>query len=554
MNNEETKSALDENLNNEAIEVNTSTENPEVSENTVEDSGKDFMFADVPIKIESIAQNEEITEAGANQPEEPPMVDSDNIVPEITTENIASTQEQIEINEPETLITAVPETSTADTVSEQPTADKSLQEIPQTDITTAATAVETKDKAVSEAEQAAQREYKSQRQKLFDAIYEELKTKIDSKETIEVEVKARIRGGLRVHYKDLPMFLPTSHYTLKRNPSEEEMQASIGQKFEVYVHEFQEFDEGRKAVIVSRKKMLMKDIWNKIQPGDIIDGRVSSIAPFGVFVEFNGLEGLIHISRLSKSHIDDPNKHFKRGQDIQAKILEINKDKNKIALSRKELEGSPWKGIEQEVKPGMIVKGIVRRLTEFGAYIELKSGVDGLLRNNELSWTKRVRKPADLLSLGQEINVEIMSISEEKESASLSYKRTQPNPWLTLAEKYPLGSEHEGTILQVIPQGAIVNITEDIDGFMPRSKMRPFMKGKKIPYASGEKLKVIITDLNPAEESLILTPRIEENPAPQRQNENRQSPAKPKPTPSSTFSLGDMLSETELQRLHDINK
>ncbi|MFH1049558.1 MAG: S1 RNA-binding domain-containing protein [bacterium] len=394
---------------------------------------------------------------------------------------------------------------------------------------------------------------RSARQKYFDLIFSELKSKIGKRETVEVEVKARIRGGLRVHYKDIPLFLPTSHLILKKNPSEEYIQSFVGQKIDVFVHEFQEFDQGRKAVIVSRKKLLVKEMWEKIQVGDVVEGKVSSIVPFGVFVDFDGLEGLIHVSQLSKTHVVNPKDRFKKGQEIKARIIEIFKDRRKIGLSSKEFEESVWKGIEQEFQAGMKVSGIVKRLTEFGAYLELKPGIDGLLRNNELSWTKRGLRAVDLFDIGQTVEVEIITISEQKENATLSYKRIFPNPWPELIEKLKVGSEHEGTVLQIIPQGAVISLMKDIDGFMPRSKMKMFMKGNRIPFKSGDKLIVTVADLNPENQSLILMPKeVLKEPEPKPAQEKRQQ-SKPKTSNESTFSLGDMLSESERKKLEDIN-
>ncbi|MFC2129940.1 S1 RNA-binding domain-containing protein [Bacteroidota bacterium] len=562
MNNEETKK-------NETTNLTTETEQSEILPNSQdetqiqqppENNSNDSLTEAITETSQDVSpaikagdpfekQEKEIPEIAEITDQSVNTQETNNVTEEKTEDDVVENMKIENSDDSITVQNQLEEVDTVDTVQNSNLATEEKVEHP----TSKETKPETQDQSKPEESPAKNEEYQSPKQKYFDEIFTELKEKINSKETIEIEVKARIRGGLRVHYKELPMFLPTSHFTLKRNPSEEEMQASIGQTFNVLVHEYQEFDEGRKAVIVSRKKLLLDEVWNKIQIGDIIEGKVSSIASFGVFVEFEGVEGLIHISRLSKIHIDDPNRFFKKGQSIQAKIIDINKEKSKIALSRKELEESPWKSIEEKIKPETQVKGIVRRLTDFGAYVELKPGVDGLLRNSELSWTKRVKRPSEILSPGQEIIVEILSISEEKENASLSYKRTQPNPWNELSERFKIGSEYEGTVLQVIPQGAIVNIAEGIDGFMPRSKMRPIMKGKNIPFKSGDKIDVIISDLNPQEESLILAPKVNEGFI-QKSSGEKHSNNKLKTPSKSTFSLGDMLSEKEIQKLSDMNK
>ena len=440
-------------------------------------------------------------------------------VPENTNEPISSETQQ---NEPETIVAAVSDNTSSN---------------------------------VAENNSEEQKSRKIARQEHFDNIFKELLEAKEKGEPVEVEVKNRIRGGLRVIYKDFPMFLPTSHFSLKRTPSEQDMQDIVGQTFMVNVHEYQEYDEGRKAVIVSRKSILLKDAWKTIKVGEVIEGKISSVASFGVFLEFNGVEGLIHVSRLSKAHIDNPNKYYNRGDTLSAIIIEIDEERQRIALSRKELEESPWKDVETLFPIGAVVTGKVRRLVDFGAYVELKPGVDGLLRLSELSWTKRIKKPSDVVQQGMEIQVEVLSISEEKQIVSLSYKKTLPNPWKELPEKYPVGSEYEGTVLQVIPQGVIVSVSEEVDGFMPRSKMRDILRGRKIPFQVGDKMNIIIADINPDEQSIILAPKFEADAQSSGHDDERlhhssyNNEVKPKQNDSTAFSLVDLISDKEKANL-----
>lgn len=345
--------------------------------------------------------------------------------------------------------------------------------------------------------------------------YNELFNKIaefkEKNESFEVYVKARVKGGLRVFYEDVPLFLPVSHFSLRKSPSEQDLKATEGTTLTVHVHELQEYEEGRKTAIVTRKQVMIEELWNKLQVGDIVEGRVSSVASFGVFLDLGGVEGLIHVSRLSQFHIEHPNQHYNKGDLVKAVVVEIDKERNRIALSRKELEESPWKNIEEQYPVQSRHTGKIRKLTEFGAYVELKPGVDGLLRTPEISWTKRIKKPSDVFKLGQIIEVEVIAVSEEKKTISLSYKNTIPNPWNSLVDRFPVGTTIMGTVSQVLPQGMIVSISDDVDGFMPRSKMRAVLKGNKIPYHSGDQLEVIIADLIPDQESLILSPKVDEN-------------------------------------------
>jgi small subunit ribosomal protein S1 len=388
-------------------------------------------------------------------------------------------------------------------------------------------------------------------QSKINEIFDVLRQKLEKNEPIEVLVKSRIKGGFRVVYEDIPMFLPASHFSLKKTPTEAELQDAVGTVQKVLVHELQEFDEGRKAVIVTKKPMLREEFYSNLKEGDKVKGVVSSIASFGVFLDLGGIEGLIHISRLSQVHVDDPSSMFNKGDEIEAIVTKIDQENDRIGLSRKELEASPWKGVAQEFSPGTQHKGIVRRLTDFGAYVELRPGVDGLLRTPEISWTKRIKKPSDVFSPNQEILVEVLNVSEEKETVALSYKKTQPNPWLEMKEKYPINSQANGIVSQVMPQGVIVTLNDEVDGFMPRSKMKDLMQGKKIPYNVKDDVEVIIADLIPEEESLILTPVIDEEAleASRQKRFGSKRPAMDSAKSQGGITLLDMISDSQKKDL-----
>mgnify|MGYP006291074745 CR=1 FL=1 len=389
----------------------------------------------------------------------------------------------------------------------------------------------------------------------FDELFAELKEKKENNETITVHVIKRIRGGLRVEHKDMPMFLPASHFTLKRNPSEEEIRDVLGQDLEVHVHELsEEAETKRKTVIVTRKHILEEEFWGKLTVGERVEGVVSSIAPFGVFLDLGGIEGLIHISRLSQSHIDHPKDIVKKGEKLKAIVVDLNREKQRIALSTKELEDSPWEDVEDDFPKGTSHKGIVKRLTDFGAYVELKPGVDGLLRTNEISWTKRIRKPADVLSVGDEIEVEVLNSSAAKRTASLSLKRTQENPWPKLKEEYPIGTKLKATVKQIMPQGVVLSLNEDVDGFMPRSKMKDIIKGKKIPLNPGQEIEITIADLVPDKESLIFAPVIDESLKEELKQQDRRKSQKPKATEEGAFTFQDLLSDHERSEIFKATK
>lgn len=350
----------------------------------------------------------------------------------------------------------------------------------------------------------------AEKQKQFDAAFEKLKAAHASGTTIDVVIKDRIRGGLRVMFEDIPIFLPTSHFTSRRSPSEEELAQAIGTTVKVHIHELTEDQDNRKTVIVSRKKAITEEAWDKIKVGDVVEGIVSSIASFGIFLDLGGIEGLIHISRLSQVHITDTKNFAQKGDKMKAVVIEVDREKNRIALSKKDLETSCWSGIEAKYPAGSKVMGTVRRFTDFGAYVEVEPGVDGLLRIGELSWTKRIKHPSEVLTLNAQIETEVLSISEEKNTMHLSLKKLMPNPWQELKDKFEIGREFNAIVKQVMTQGCVLSIEGEVDGFMPRSKMRQLARGKKIPYEVGESVEILISDVLPEQESVIIEPKLSE--------------------------------------------
>jgi ribosomal protein S1 len=535
----------------------------------------------IPEIFNNQENNDLVNQDNTAQIIENPVSDASAEVAEVNetpaTETIVS---DIPISEPPVSEPQISETDVSDiTIAEPPVSEPQISETIVTDTQPAES--ETTDERLSVAvektvehhtkrnsgrKSAQMKSGNEMSDKLFDDIFKELAEIKQNNGSIEVIVQSRIRGGLRVAHKDMPMFLPASHFSNKRNPSEESLQESIGKSFRVIIHEMQEDETHRKTVVVSRKQILEDDFWNSIKAGDVVEGAVSSIASFGIFIDLGGAEGLVHISRLSQVHIDDPRTYCKKGDVLKAVVVEVDKGRKRIALSRKELESSPWKGVSDEFPQGSRIKGFVRRMTDFGAYIEIRTSIDGLLRNNELSWTKRFRNVSDILSINQEIELEVLSVNEEKQSMSLSLKRTQENPWKELAAKYPVNLKTTGKIKQIVSQGCVIDVNGEVDGFMPRSKMKNLLKGKKVPYNVGDEIEVIIADIEPDKESLILAPLvIEEEPIIQKpmQKENKEnrdnrdnrdnkerSPKEPRfkevenDSGSNSFTLGDLLSES----------
>lgn len=387
----------------------------------------------------------------------------------------------------------------------------------------------------------------------------------DNKEIIEVVVTERIRGGLRVSYENVKMFLPASQYTVKKSPSDEELQSAVGTTISTQISQIEKDETGKISFICSRKNILKEEFIKSINVGDTVQGTVASVMPFGVFVDIGGFDGLIHISRISRSRVDDPNTRFKKGDQVTAKIIEIDLKKDKIGLSMREFEPSPWENIAQEVTAGSTIKGKVRRLADFGAFVEVRPGVDGMLRVSELSWGTRINHPSEVVQVGQELDLYVIEVNPEKQQIALSLRRTQPSPWAGIESKFPLGAETAGVVKQVIAQGAVITVGGEYDGFMPRSKMRDIIRGNRIPYNQGDMVSVIVADVNGADQTLILAPKVDPNSAPfggergggrrrdgeegDRSPRNVKIPREQEASSNTTISIMDLLSDTEKNNL-----
>ena len=408
-------------------------------------------------------------------------------------------------------VAAEPEAAVMEAVAESPAGAVAETSAKPVVAETAAEPSEEEQQSAAEkaAAKAAEAERRRQYKEMLDGLFAELEQIHAAGETVEVTVKERIKGGLRVQYKDLRLFLPASHFSLKRTPTEQEMQTAIGTTMPVHINEIQQDEQGRKTVVVSRRKVLTSSFFDTISEGDIVEGKVVSMAPFGVFVDLNGIEGLIHISRLSSARVEDPSQVVKKGELIKAKVIAVDKNAERISLSRREFEESPWVRAEQDFPVGNMVKGVVKRITDFGAYVALKPGIEGLLRNSELSWGRRVHHPSEVVTPGQEIELMVLSVSAESKRIALGLKQTKSNPWETIVEKLPVGTIANATVRQSSANGLVVRLNEDFDGFIPRSKIRN-IGGKVRNYNPDETLEVTVIDINPETFSLILAPKYDE--------------------------------------------
>jgi len=259
-------------------------------------------------------------------------------------------------------------------------------------------------------------------------------------------------------------------------------------------------------------KQTQEDPWNHAEeaypPGKKVRGKVMSITDYGAFIELEkGIEGLIHVSEMSWTrHVRHPSKVVNIGDIIEAVVLKVDKANEKISLGLKQVEPDPWLTLDQKYPPGMRVKGKVRNLTNFGAFVELEEGIDGLVHVSDMSWTKRVAHPSEVLKKGDTVDVVILSIDKEHRRISLGLKQVSDDPWPQLADKFPSGLELSGTINRLFDRGAIVDLGEGIEGFVPLSQLGiDDLKRPNDAFEVGEQLTMKVTRVDVANHRLILS-------------------------------------------------
>ena len=283
---------------------------------------------------------------------------------------------------------------------------------------------------------------------------------------VKGKVTKKIKGGLLVDI-GVPVFLPASQVDIRR-PGE--ISDWIGRDIDAVILKI---DEERRNIVISRRKMIemqrtmqKEQTLNGLSVGQLIKGTVKNIADFGAFIDLGGIDGLLHITDMSWGRINHPSDVLKIDQEVEVKVLSIDKDKEKIALGMKQKEASPWENIELKYPVGSVHEAEVVNIMSYGAFCKLEEGVEGLVHISEMSWTKRINHPSEVVTQNQKVKVKVLEINKDKQEISLGMKQVEENPWERVAEKYPPGSVVEGKVRNIANYGAFVEIEEGIDGLL----------------------------------------------------------------------------------------
>ena len=298
-------------------------------------------------------------------------------------------------------------------------------------------------------------------------VFDQLEDVQENNRVIKGHIVRRIKGGYTVDIGGVEAFLPGSHVDLRPVP---DMDALVNQEFEFRVLKI---NRRRSNVIVSRRVLLeeerdskRQDLLRTLEEGQIVHGKAKNITEYGVFVDLGGLDGLLHITDMSWKRNRHPKEMITMGQDLTLKVLSFDRENNKVSLGLKQLVPDPWQDISARFPEGKKVTGKVTNLVDYGAFVELEPGVEGLVHISEMSWTRKLRHPSQMVHTGDEVEVVILGVDGEKKRISLGMKQVRPNPWELVAEKYPEGTVLEGVIKNITEFGMFIGIEDGIDGLI----------------------------------------------------------------------------------------
>lgn len=343
---------------------------------------------------------------------------------------------------------------------------------------------------------------KAAKVKVWDAIrdiYEE-----DG--TIEGIITSRVKGGFSVDI-GLPAFLPGSQADLRPIRNMDEM---VGQ---TYTFKVLKYNRKRSNIVLSRRVILEKvreearaNTLSSIESGKVMEGVVKNITEYGVFVDLGGVDGLLHITDISWGRVKHPSELFSVGDNINVKILSYDMEKERVSLGMKQLTPDPWTMAQEKYPVGSKVIGKVVSLTDYGAFVELEEGVEGLIHVSEMSWTRKIRHPSKMVSVGEEVEAVVLDLKPDNRRISLGIKQTVENPWEVISDKYPVGTVIEGKIKNITDFGLFIGIDDDIDGLVHISDIS-WTKRIKHPsevYKKGDVIQAVVLDIDKGSERFSL--------------------------------------------------
>ena len=332
---------------------------------------------------------------------------------------------------------------------------------------------------------------------------------------IKGRVKAVVKGGLLVNI-GVEAFLPSSQIDII---PPKDLNQFVGNTYDFKIDKL---NDDRRNVVLSRRELIEQERSEKrqefmanTQVGSTVTGTVKNLTDFGAFIDLGGMDGLLHITDMTWGRLTHPSELLKVGQEIQLQVLEINKDKERVSLGLKQTTDNPWDKIEVRFPTGTKVKGKITNLVPYGAFVEIESGVEGLIHVSELSWTKRITRPSDVLAAGQEVEAVVLGVNKEEQKISLGVRQLEPNPWDEIEQRYIIGKQVKGTVRNMTAYGAFVELEEGIDGMVHVSDLS---WTRKINHPSeilkkGDEIEAVVIDIDKANQRIALgVKQLDEDP------------------------------------------
>jgi len=356
----------------------------------------------------------------------------------------------------------------------------------------------------------------SRRRADFMRIWEDILSLYEKQEVVKVKILRRIKGGMVVDLMGIEAFLPGSQIDVR---PVRDFDSWVGKTIEVKVVKVNHPNEN---VVVSHKVLLEEalseqrsQIMSKLEKGLVLEGVVKAISDFGVFVDLGGVDGLVHITDLSWGRVTHPSEVVSLDETVKVVVLEFDEEKKRISLGMKQLTPHPWDTIGEKYEKGTKVTGKVVSLTDYGAFIEIEKGIEGLIHISEMSWTQHVKHPSQVVSMGQVVDAIVLNIDKENKKLALGMKQLEPDPWEDLMRKYPLDSRHTGIVRNLTNFGVFVELEPGVDGLVHISDLS---WTKKIRHPGefvkkGERLEVVVIGIDPEQRRIALGHKqIQDNP------------------------------------------
>src|SRR5438552_2366559 len=303
-------------------------------------------------------------------------------------------------------------------------------------------------------------------------VWERIREAHEKDEAVSGTLVKKIKGGVVVDVMGVDAFLPGSQIALRRVPNIDEL---LGQSYEFKIIKL---NKRRRNIVVSRRVILETEraskrehLMKELEVGQVRKGVVKNITDFGAFIDLGGVDGLLHITDMSYGRVSHPTEMVQIGHEVSVKVLDIDWQRERISLGMKQLQSYPWKDVAEKYPVGTRVQGKVVSITNYGAFVELEPGIEGLVHISEMSWTRNVRHPSKIVSIGETIEAVVLKVDETEEQISLGMKQTEQDPWMVLPQKYPVGTRISGKVRNLTSFGAFVELEPGIDGLIHISDM-----------------------------------------------------------------------------------